>query len=89
VWRSFVGVASFASISVAPYVAVAVILTWRGSYNVSKNYDHAINAFKKALERRSDDYALWNKLGATQANSNRNEEVSVVAVACRVPRMRT
>ena len=43
-------------------------------YNVSKDFDHAIAAFKKALEQRPDDYALWNKLGATQANSDRSEE---------------
>ncbi|MAJ97150.1 MAG: hypothetical protein CMI56_00860 [Parcubacteria group bacterium] len=41
-------------------------------YNVSRDYDSAINAFRQALERRPKDYTLWNKLGATQANSARS-----------------
>lgn len=57
-------------------------LTWsiaclRCRYNVSKDYDHAIAAFQKAIQFKPDDHSLWNKLGATRANSNRSEEVQI------------
>lgn len=31
-------------------------------YNVSHDYDAAATAFRKALDRRPDDYSLWNKV---------------------------
>ncbi|KAI9922560.1 hypothetical protein PsorP6_000097 [Peronosclerospora sorghi] len=43
-------------------------------YNVSKDYDAAVESFKAATELRPDEYALWNKTGATLANSARSSE---------------
>lgn len=43
-------------------------------YNVSRDYDSAIAAFSAALDNKPDDYSLWNKLGATRANSSRSKE---------------
>lgn len=43
-------------------------------YNVTKDFDAAASSFRRALSTYPDDYALWNKLGATLANSNRAEE---------------
>ena len=43
-------------------------------YNLSREYDKAIAAFRRALELKPKDYSLWNKLGATQANSSRSSD---------------
>lgn len=43
-------------------------------YNVSRDYDAAANAFRRAIDVRPMDYQLRNKLGATLANSNRSDE---------------
>jgi peroxin-5 len=43
-------------------------------YNISRDYDAAIKAFRKALVQRPNDYTLWNKIGATYANGSKSEE---------------
>ena len=33
--------------------------------HLAQDFDGAVASFRKALELKSDDYSLWNKLGAT------------------------
>ncbi|DBA04671.1 TPA: hypothetical protein N0F65_012254 [Lagenidium giganteum] len=43
-------------------------------YNVSKDYDAAAANLEAAANTRPQEYSLWNKLGATLANSSRSSE---------------
>ena len=43
-------------------------------FNVSSDYDSAVEAFRVAINSKPESYALWNKLGATLANGDKCTE---------------
>jgi len=49
------------------HVALGVVHT------IDRNFEAAIHHFAEALKARPKDYSLWNKLGATLANSGHSE----------------
>ena len=54
-------------------------------YNVSQDYDDAVNCFSNAAKMNSVDHNIYNKIGATLANSNRSREaIPVYAKALEI-----
>lgn len=45
--------------------------------NINRNYDAAIKALATACRLRPNDHTVWNKLGATLANSGKSEQAVV------------
>jgi len=45
--------------------------------NINRNYDAAIRALANACRLRPNDHTVWNKLGATLANSGKSEQAVV------------
>ncbi|KAK6050445.1 tetratricopeptide repeat protein, partial [Cooperia oncophora] len=43
-------------------------------YNLSRNYERAVECMKLAIASRPEDARLWNRLGATLANGDRTPE---------------
>ena len=43
-------------------------------HNLAHDYDAAVASFRSAVQRRPDDYRLWNRLGATLANHYQGRE---------------
>lgn len=43
-------------------------------YNLNGTFDRAVDSIKTAIARNQDDARLWNRLGATLANSERTAE---------------
>jgi peroxin-5 len=62
------------ALEVDPTHTADILQTLGVVYNVSRDYEAAAHAFRRALEERPNDYQLWNKLGATLANSNQSDQ---------------
>mmetsp|Transcript_111900 Transcript_111900/g.316854 ORF Transcript_111900/g.316854 Transcript_111900/m.316854 type:complete len:629 (+) Transcript_111900:1-1887(+) len=45
--------------------------------NINRNYDNAVQALATACRLRPNDHTMWNKLGATLANSGKSEQALI------------
>ena len=52
-------------------------------WNLTREYQHAEEAFKEAIKCDPQNASLWNKLGATQANSSRPDGSKDAVLAYR------
>eukprot|EP00656_Telonema_subtile_P049819 TRINITY_DN6287_c0_g1_i1.p1 TRINITY_DN6287_c0_g1~~TRINITY_DN6287_c0_g1_i1.p1 ORF type:complete len:505 (+),score=161.84 TRINITY_DN6287_c0_g1_i1:97-1611(+) len=68
VMKAFVQASASMPASVGLCTALGVLC------NLSQEFDKAIEWFKKGLRLQPESYSLWNKLGATQANSGLKKE---------------
>ena len=60
-------------------------------FNLSREFDRAMTSFQTALQLKPNDYSLWNKLGATQANSVQSADAisAYQQVNCSIPQIST
>ena len=57
-------------------------------FNVTRDYSSAAAAFRKAIDARPDDYSLWNKCGATLANSTPSRSDEAIPAYLRAIELR-
>jgi len=57
-------------------------------FNVTRDYSSASAAFRKAVDARPDDYSLWNKCGATLANSSPSKSEEAIPAYLRAIELR-
>lgn len=52
-------------------------------YNVSRDYDSAAEAFRRAIEARPNDHSLWNKVTGREGEGG-GRELKLHGEACAV-----